>query len=163
MFRRKVFVVLVGCGSSQLQVRMGEPSNVDSHDDAWVLGACAPTTHVTVTDQNGTPLVGALVAVRQLEHAMCPSVGPSTATFATVPVRTDRHGVATTCDPDNFYKDKSAICPHHRDPAMVVVLAGDRAAQLQPPFAAELRAVLVPCADLLARDPGFPCPREPPK
>jgi hypothetical protein len=153
-----MLVLLVGCGSSQIPIRMGEPSTIDSHADTWVLGKCAPTKHVTVTDPAGTPVAGALVFVRQQEHTNCPSVGPSMPLYTTATVRTDSHGVATTCDPETFFRDDpSSFCPHHRDPATIVVIAGDHAAQLSPPFAAQPHAVLVPCAELLAGDPSFPC------
>jgi hypothetical protein len=162
MFGRCLLVLLVGCGSSTIQVRAGDGSKVDSHDDGWVLGKCAPTKHITVTSTDGRRVAGALVVVRQLEHTNCPSVGPATPLYTTAPVRTDSHGVATTCDPDTFFRDDpSSFCPHHRDPVTVVVIAGDQAARLTAPFAADLRAVLVPCAELRALDPAFPCPNAP--
>ena len=145
-------------------MRVGDPAKVDEHDETSPLAKCTPTKHVTVTDAKGTPVAGALVVVRQLEHTNCPSMGPASPLYTTAPVRTNTHGVATTCDPDTFFKDDSfqgSFCPHHRDPPTVVVIAGDQAAQITAPFAAEIRAVLAPCAELLARDPAFPCQQPP--
>lgn len=157
-----MLVLLVGCGSSQLAVRMGDPAAADSHDDTIVLGKCTPTKHVTVTDSNGAPVAGALVVVRRQDHTNCPSMGPATPLYTTAPVHTNSQGVAKTCDPETFFPDdKNSFCPHHNDPPTVVVIAGDRAAQLSAPFAPQLRAVLVPCAELLALDPKFPCHASP--
>jgi len=131
---------------------------IDEHDETTALAMCTPAAKVTVTDSAGAPVAGALVVVRQREHALCPSMGPTTPLYTTAPVRTDSHGIATTCDPDSFLRDdSSSLCRHHRDPATIVVIAGDQAAQLAPPFGADLHAVLGPCSDLRARDPEFPC------
>jgi hypothetical protein len=157
MLARLALLLLVGCKIAQLEVRMGDPANLDAHDATSPLAMCTPGTRVKVTDSTGAPVAGALVVVRQREHALCPSMGPTTPLYTTEPVRTDSHGVATTCDPERFYRDESSLCRGHRDPATIVVVAGDQAAQLAAPFAEDVRVVLKPCAEVRAGDPEFPC------
>jgi hypothetical protein len=156
MIGRLALILFVGCGSSTLAIRMGDPLAINVHDDTVVLGRCAPTKRIVVADATGAPVVGALVVVRQQEHTNCPSVGPASPLYTTDPIRTDSHGAATICNPETFFPDdQSSVCPHHRDPATVVAVANDRAAQFAAPFAPELHMVMAPCSELLSRDPTF--------
>ena len=153
MLARSALLLLVGCKIAQLEVR-------DENDATSPVAMCTPGTRVKVTDAAGAPVADALVVVHQREHALCPSMGPTTPLYTTEPVRTDSHGIATTCDPERFYRDEASLCRHHRDPATIIVTAGDQAAQVAAPFAEDVRVVLKPCAEVHAADPEFVCPAE---
>lgn len=151
------FILLLSACTPTLAVRTASPGTIDEHANTVVMQECEATTHVRVTDATGAPVVGALVAVRQVSHDNCPSMGPFPTLYTTAPVRTNSHGVATTCAPATFFRDKDNFCPHHLDEPTIVVVAGDRGALLGAPFDPAPRATLSSCADLRARDPEFPC------
>lgn len=157
-------LVLAACGPSSIPIRM-TPQHELVGRDTFDLGACRPTKRIVVTDSQGKPVEKAKVVIRQADVSNCPSMGRNITVYSSLPVETDKRGVAMICDPLAFYPDDgTGYCPHHREGVFVLVVAPAGAAKISAPvlptknpFAGDLEAVLGPCTALRAADPTLPC------